>query len=78
MPFNINNVDITVAANAVYGITMTALTDLVDDPAALIDADVEVCWYFCHLSMNIMWTLSSAAVIYPKMSLILHDYVQNR
>ena len=46
MPFNINNVDITVAANAVYGITMMALTDLVDDPTTLIDADVEVYWYF--------------------------------
>lgn len=41
MPFNINNVDVTVAANAIYGITMVALTNMTDNPSVLIDADVE-------------------------------------
>lgn len=40
MPFNINNVDVTVAANAVYGITMVALTNVADDPTTLIDVEV--------------------------------------
>ena len=43
MPFNVNNVDVTVAANVVYGITVVALTNMTEHPTALIDADVEVC-----------------------------------
>ena len=42
MPFNVNNVDITVASNTVFAITMVALTDVTEDPTSLIDADVEV------------------------------------
>ena len=42
MPFNINNVDVTVSANVVFGITMVALSGLVEYPEALIDVDVEV------------------------------------
>ena len=42
MPFNINNVDVTVSANVIYGITMVAVTNVTSDPATLIDADVEV------------------------------------
>ena len=45
MPFNVNNVDVTVAANVVYGITMVALTNVTDDPVALIDTDVEVSYF---------------------------------
>ena len=43
MPFNVNNVDVTVAANVIYGITVVALTNMTEHPTALIDADVEVC-----------------------------------
>ena len=42
MPFNINNVDVTVSANVIYGITMVAITNVTSDPATLIDTDVEV------------------------------------
>ena len=42
MPFSVNNVDVTVAANVVYGITMVAVTNVTSDPAKLIDAEVEV------------------------------------
>ena len=42
MPFNINNIDVTVSANVVFGITMVALSGLVEHPEALIDVDVEV------------------------------------
>lgn len=41
MPFNINNVDVTVASNAVFGITMVAVTNVSSDPLALIDAEIE-------------------------------------
>ena len=42
MPFAVNNVDATVAANSIYCITMVALTDVADNASALIDPDVEV------------------------------------
>ena len=42
MPFNINNVDVTVSANVIYGITMVAVTNVTSDTAMLIDADAEV------------------------------------
>ena len=43
MPFNVNNVDVTVAANVIYGITVAAVTNMTEHPTSLIDADVEVC-----------------------------------
>ena len=43
MPFNVNNVDITVAANFIYTVTMVAVANVVEDPVKLIDADIEVC-----------------------------------
>lgn len=45
MPFNINNVDVTVASNAVFGITMVAVTNVSSDPLALIDAEIEVFYH---------------------------------
>ena len=53
MPFAVNNVDATVAANSIYSITMVALTDIADNATALIDADVEV-YYTLHTLEKIM------------------------
>ena len=40
MPFNVNNVDITVAANFMYGLVTCIGTGVC--PAALIDHDIQV------------------------------------
>jgi hypothetical protein len=40
MPFTINNVDVTVSANVVYGITASLLSGIVDK--AIFDADLQV------------------------------------
>ena len=50
LPFNVNNVDVTVAANVVYGITMATLTNITEQPKSLIDADVEVRYTLCNLN----------------------------
>ena len=47
MPFNVNNVDITVAANFIYAVTMVAVTNVTQNPSSLIDADIEVCMFRC-------------------------------
>ena len=40
MPFTINNVDVTVSANVVFGITSSLLSGIVDK--AIFDADLQV------------------------------------
>ncbi|KAK3583466.1 hypothetical protein CHS0354_025598 [Potamilus streckersoni] len=41
MPFNINNVDITVCANVIFGITAGVLSNVIDKPDLYIDEDVK-------------------------------------
>ena len=41
MPFNLNNVDLTVSANVLYGLTAAVLSDL-DNPELWFDADVQM------------------------------------
>lgn len=45
MPFNVNNVDITVAANAIYGLTNGILTGLVP-MSVMEDPDIQVNFLF--------------------------------
>ena len=52
MPFNVNNVDITVAANFIYAVTMVAVTNVAQNPSSLIDADIEVCMFRCLKPLN--------------------------
>ena len=42
MPFNINNIDVTVAANGVFGTTSAILNGLVD-AEILDDPEIKVC-----------------------------------
>ena len=44
MPFTINNVDVTVSANVVFGITSSLLSGIVDK--AIFDADLQVIIHF--------------------------------
>lgn len=41
MPFNVNNVDVTVSANAIFGITAAVASGLVGE-SVLNDPDIEV------------------------------------
>ena len=52
MPFNVNNVDITVASNFIYAVTMVAVTNVAQNPTSLIDADIEVCMFRCLKPIN--------------------------
>ena len=52
MPFQINNVDVTVAANTIYGITAGVLSNIfsitvLDDPIIKVRCPKQMCW-FCE------------------------------
>ena len=50
MPFQINNVDVTVAANTIYGITAGVLSNIfsitvLDDPIIKVRCPKQLCWF---------------------------------
>lgn len=70
MPFNVNNIDVTVAANGIYGITNGVLSNLLPN-SLLDDPDIQVgetgflkeiinCAYnnqYCFYSLFFAWLL---------------------
>ena len=53
MPFNINNVDVTVSANVIFGVTSAVLTGLLP-PSVLDDLDLQVISLLCARSVCFM------------------------
>lgn len=53
MPFNMNNVDVTVCSNVVYGITAAILADL-SGPQEWFDPDVQMIYHAEHIRFDSM------------------------
>ncbi|XP_046335266.1 uncharacterized protein LOC124117416 isoform X3 [Haliotis rufescens] len=66
MPFNINNVDVTVSANTIYGITSAILTGLLH-PQILDDQDVQLLYTVgAHLTSSLRGAMTQAILLAGK------------
>ena len=58
MPFNLNNVDVTVAANAIYGITAGSIYNVNDFGSAFLQSD-DMQMIYLNTTKFVAWAIKS-------------------
>uniref|UniRef100_A0A1X7VN73 Uncharacterized protein n=1 Tax=Amphimedon queenslandica TaxID=400682 RepID=A0A1X7VN73_AMPQE len=74
MPFNINNVDLTVSANVLYGLTAAVLSDM-QDPNSWFDEEVQM--IYLNTTSLVMYEISNNFSSRPDLALTYYPSVFN-
>lgn len=74
MPFNANNVDLTVCTNAIYGITAAVLSNM-SDPTSWFDAELQILYE--NTTSLISWMIERNFSSRPDLALTYYPSVYN-
>lgn len=72
MPFNVNNVDVTVSANAIYGIT-AASTDNINDFGSLFAQSQDLQEIYLNTTKFITWAINSNFSGRPDLAQVINN-----
>ena len=76
MPFNVNNVDVTVSANAIYGMT-AASTDNINDFGSLFFQSKDLQEIYLNTTKFIAWTINSNFSGRPDLAQVINNSIRN-
>ena len=74
MPFNVNNVDLTVSVNVLYGLTAAVLSDM-EDPKSWFDDEVQM--IYLNTTSLVMYEISNNFSSRPDLALTYYPSVFN-